>query len=202
MKRIFAGMIILAGLSGGYGKSQCYSDLPMEDLSEKEKKSLQWMREEEMLAHDVYAFLADQYEIPVFRNISKSEMRHTTALAELLNRYGLEDPAMDHEPGIFSEPELQLLYDQLVIQGESSYEEAIKVGLKIEDLDIADLEKALAEEVDNQDILFVYNNLLRGSINHLNAFWFHASRNSIPYDPQHISNDKFNELVRSENTEY
>ena len=174
----------------------------MEDLSEKEKKSLQWMREEEMLAHDVYAFLADQYEIPVFRNISKSEMRHTTALAELLNRYGLEDPAMDHEPGIFSEPELQLLYDQLVIQGESSYEEAIKVGLKIEDLDIADLEKALAEEVDNQDILFVYNNLLRGSINHLNAFWFHASRNSIPYDPQHISNDKFNELVRSENTEY
>ena len=151
-----------------------------------------------MLAHDVYAALSELYTVPVFRNITKSEMVHTTAVAELLEQFGIEDPAADHEPGVFKHSEIQSLYDQLVNQGSSSYEEAIKVGLQIEDMDIADLEKALAEEIENEDIVFVYKNLLMGSGHHLNAFWFHATKNSIEWEPEHISPAKFDEIIESD----
>ena len=63
----------------------------MEEISQSEIQSLQWMREEEMLAHDVYLSLSEQFSVPVFANIARSEMRHTTAVAGLLERYGLED---------------------------------------------------------------------------------------------------------------
>jgi hypothetical protein len=160
---------------------QCYKELPLEELSQAEISSLQWMREEEMLAHDVYARLAEEYTVPVFQNIAKSEMQHTESIAGLIERYGIE--------------EIQSLYDQLVKQGATSWEEAVKVGLQIEDMDIADLDKAIAEQVDNQDILMVYNNLLRGSANHMNAFWRHASRNAINWEPEHISREKLEGIL-------
>jgi hypothetical protein len=205
---LFAGLIMVAftGCSEGQNTAGCLYDtssqakLPDDintpnDLSEREINSLQWMREEEMLAHDVYALFSGLYSVPIFRNISKSEMVHTTAVAGLLEKYGLDDPAAEHEPGRFTHQEIQSLYNQLVEQGSRSYEEAIRVGLMIEDLDIADLEKAIAEEVRNEDIVFVYSNLLRGSQNHMKAFWFHASRNSIEWEPEHISKHRFNEIA-------
>ena len=73
------------------------------------------------------------------------------------------------------------------------------MGLQIEDLDIADLEKALAEDIDNEDIILVYSNLLWGSKNHMNAFWRHASRNSIAWEPEHISRERFAEITGSNN---
>ncbi len=167
-------------------------------LPRLEISSLQWMREEEMLAHDVYAALSELYSIPIFRNIAKSEMYHTNLVAELLVQFGLEDPAAEHVQGEFKHPEIKALYDQLVEQGSTSYEEAIKVGLQIEDLDIADLDKAIAEDIVNEDILFVYNNLLMGSGHHMNAFWMHASKNSIEWEPEHISPSRFAEIIKSD----
>ena len=110
--------IALSQVSGVQG--QCYQGIPKEELSQAEIHSLQWMREEEMLAHDVYAFLAEEYTLPVFKNISKSEMQHTSVIAGLLERYGIEDPAAEHEPGKFHSQEIQSLYDRLVSQGSSS----------------------------------------------------------------------------------
>ncbi len=200
MKNIFnlLGIASLAFLQVSGVTGQCYRGLPKEELSQAEIQSLQWMREEEMLAHDVYAHLSEKYTLPVFRNIAKSEMQHTSVVAGLLERYGIEDPAAEHEPGKFSHPEIQSLYDRLVAQGSSSYREATKVGLQIEDMDIADLEKSLDGVVDNQDIKMVYGNLLRGSENHMNAFWRHAARNSIDWEPSHISRERRNEIVGAE----
>jgi hypothetical protein len=176
----------------------CIRNLPAGEIDESEISSLQWMREEEMLAHDVYEYLAGLYSVPVFRNISKSEMRHTTAIAELLNKYNIEDPAAEHVSGSFTDPSLQELYDRLVNLGQQSYKDALRVGLMIEDLDIADLEHAIQAEVDNEDIEFVYGNLLNGSRRHLKAFWFHASKNSVDYSPEHISLEDFEEIVSGE----
>jgi hypothetical protein len=62
-----------------------------------------------------------------------------------------------------------VLYDQLVAGGSVSLVEALKVGAAIEEIDIIDLQAALAL-VDNRDIRLVYENLLSGSRNHLQAF--------------------------------
>jgi hypothetical protein len=176
-------------------KQEQSSDKRLTDL---EIISLQHMREEEMLAHDVYSYLSELYDVPVFRNIAKSELVHTGHVKELIEKYGIEDPAADHQPGIFEDAHIQELYDALTEMGEKSYKDAIVVGLTIEDLDIADLEEALESEVDNADIVEVYNFLLMGSKNHMKAFYFHALRNDIDYDPQYISKDYFMEIVGDE----
>ncbi|MCK5465556.1 MAG: DUF2202 domain-containing protein [Bacteroidales bacterium] len=167
-------------------------------LTEQKINSLMHMREEEMLAYDVYTFLSGIYDVPIFRNIARSEMVHTTRVKELIDKYGLEDPAADHKPGEFNDAGLQELYDELIEKGKVSYKDAIVVGLTIEDLDINDLEMALEYEVDNEDIVEVYNFLLMGSKNHMKAFYFQAKSNNIEYIPQFISQEHFLEIVEAE----
>jgi hypothetical protein len=48
----------------------------------EEAASLQFMREEEKLAHDVYVTLYEQWGLRVFNNISRSEQQHTEANAQ------------------------------------------------------------------------------------------------------------------------
>lgn len=184
---------------------QC-DTIPAESIEEIEKtiltqheiNSLNQLREEELLAHDVYSFLSELYDVPVFRNIAKSEMVHTTMVKELIDKYELEDPAADHKPGVFKDAGIQDLYDDLTEKGKVSYKEAVVVGLTIEDLDIADLEMAMETEVDNEDIVEVYNFLLMGSKHHMNAFYFHAKSNNIEYIPQFISQEYFLEIVKKD----
>ena len=138
-------------------------------LTSAESASLQYMREEEKLAHDVYVTLYAKWGLRIFNNISGAEQRHTDAIVTLLNRYGISDPAAGNPLGVFTNPDLQALYDKLIAQGSISTAEALKVGVLIEQTDIEELKTHIAETT-KADILQVYNNLLGGSQNHLRAF--------------------------------
>ena len=50
-----------------------------------EKESLTLMRQEEKLARDVYLTLGENYDLPVFTNIPRSEQRHMDQMGELLD---------------------------------------------------------------------------------------------------------------------
>ena len=128
-------------------------------LSPTESASLQYMREEEKLAHDVYVTLYAKWGLRIFNNISTAEQRHTDAIVTLLNRYGINDPAAGNAVGVFTNPDLQALYDKLIAQGSISTAEALKVGVLIEQTDMQDLKTHIAETT-KADILQVYNNLL------------------------------------------
>lgn len=155
-------------------------------LSADEAAALLYMREEEKLAHDVYTRLYTQWGLPIFQNISQSEQTHSAAILTLLNRYGLTDPASS-QMGVFANPDLQALYTQLMAQGSDSLAEALKVGAFIEETDIADLTARLAQ-TDRADIQQVFNNLLRGSGNHLRAFASTLSaQTGETYSPQVLS---------------
>lgn len=164
-------------------------------ISIEEAADLQFMREEEKLAHDVYVTLYEQWGLRVFNNISRSEQQHTDAVAYLLDRYDITDPAAGNALGEFTDEKLQALYDQLVAQGSKSVADALKVGAAIEEIDILDLQKRLAE-TDNAAIDQVYENLLAGSENHLRAFVSNLkSRTGETYAPQHLSQADYNAIV-------
>ena len=167
-------------------------------LSQAEAQSLVKLREEELLAHDVYLAFSKLYSIPVFRNISKSEAAHTGAVKTLLDRYGVEDPALGHVTGEFSNPHFQELYNKLVERGSRSIGEALIVGLVIEDMDIADLEEALETEIEKEDIRLVYQNLLRGSTFHMKAFYAHVKGRGLAYTPSYISRERYQEITGAE----
>jgi len=136
---------------------------------EREADGLMFMREEEKLARDVYRTLGEIWDTPIFSNIAASEQRHMDAVLGLINTYGLDDPMYAETVGLFENQELQAMYDDLVDMGSESVEAALEVGAIIEEVDIADLEEYLAGTT-SQDITRVYENLLRGSRNHLRAF--------------------------------
>ena len=144
---------------------------------------LAYMREEEKLAHDVYAYFDAFYAerepaANVFGRIAASEARHTEAVLKLLVTYGLPDPAYA-EPGKFLDPALQELYDSLVATGELGVTEALAVGVVIEEKDMTDIVEAIETSLDYADIVQVYSNLLAASENHLAAFNKVLARGSL-----------------------
>lgn len=164
-----------------------------QDLSQKEIDGLLYMREEEKLAQDVYLFLAEKWNQQVFSNIAKSEGSHTSAIKSLLDKYNLEDPALT-ETGVFANSALQTLYNELTTEGSASLEQALLVGAKIEELDILDIQVYL-EDVTHEDIKTVYNNLLRGSRNHLRAFVKNIERKDSSYTPQLLDTTTYNDII-------
>jgi hypothetical protein len=137
-----------------------------------EKDGLIYMRLEEKLARDVYLTLGKTYTQKMFVNIPESEQRHMDAVKVLLNKYVITDPITDNEIGSFTNADFKKLYDDLVAKGKTSFRDAMLVGKEIEEMDIKDLNERL-EQTDNPDIKSVYENLKRGSENHLKAFTNH-----------------------------
>jgi hypothetical protein len=188
--------------AGGFGGddtsavAQVLQAVPRAPLSEAERSGLLLMREEEKLARDVYTALAATWSVPVFANIARSEESHMASVKILLDRYGIADPAGADVPGVFHNPELQKLYDTLVAQGKRSLDDATRVGATIEDLDIRDLMNLVAAS-DNDDIRIVYQNLLKGSRNHLRSFAGRFSDWRTGYRPQYISADLYQKIMTS-----
>jgi hypothetical protein len=166
-------------------------------LSDVEAQGLLYMREEEKLARDVYLVLDAQWGMPVFGNIAGSESTHMEAVKTLLDRYGLEDPVEGKDAGEFANQELQELYDQLVEQGSQSLVEALKVGAAIEEIDILDLDAYVAQ-TDKEDLLRVYENLARGSRNHLRAFVSSLEGQGVQYEPVYLSPEAYEEILNAE----
>ena len=183
-----------AGFTGGI--ETALESVAKEPLSNGEKQGILLMREEEKLARDVYITLYEKWDLRTFTNISKAEQTHMDAMKLLVDRYGLADPMTTNEVGVFTNPELQKLYNDLVAQGSTSLESAVKVGSTIEDLDIYDLER-LMKTADNDDVLIVYQNLLKGSRNHLRAFDRQLQQNGSSYTAQYLTQKAYDAIAAS-----
>lgn len=168
------------------------AEYPLAELTDDEVAGLVWMREEEKLAHDVYVTLGGLYDINVFANISAAEQTHTDAVLAVLTRYGIDDPAAGLAAGEFLDPTLQSLYDDLVAAGSESLVAALTVGAEIEELDIVDLQ---VRATTTPDIAFVYDNLERGSRNHLRAFTKQLDRNGASYVPTHLPQAEYDAIL-------
>ena len=172
------------------------SSLPHEELSESEIKGLLQMREEEKLARDVYLSLHQDWAHRIFQNIASSEQRHMDAVKTLLDKYNMLDPVIDDTVGVFSDTKIQNLYFELVQKGRISLVHALQVGALIEDLDIFDLKEFILV-ADNVDIKTVYQNLLKGSRNHMRSFVSQLSAYGEIYEGTYLTPEEIEEIVDS-----
>lgn len=157
---------------GQRGPGSCDEcDAEMGVLTDEQAAGLVFMANEEKLAHDVYTTFAEMYGVRIFENIANSESRHQEAVSVVLERYGLEDSAIELPAGEFSDPIIASLYETLIEQGSAGLDEAIAVGVLIEETDIADLESRITGlEETAPDVYEMYSNLLTASGNHLRDF--------------------------------
>lgn len=176
-----------------YGKQRDTSNTvsTTSSITAEEYADLQFMREEEKLARDVYLTL-DEYwgtQTSVFANIAVSEEQHTSTVNFLLDKYDVDDPVISNEIGVFTNPELQTLYDTLVERGIASFIDALYVGALIEEKDMQDILAAI-ERSDERAIILAYSNLLDGSKSHLRAFVSVIEDQDLVYDAQVLDADE------------
>ncbi|MCA9233905.1 MAG: DUF2202 domain-containing protein [Planctomycetales bacterium] len=167
-------------------------------LTDAEIDALVFVREEEKLARDVYATLGAAWGDAVFSNIAVAEQNHMDAVKTLLDKHEIVDPVTDDSVGVFTNPVLQQLYDDLTSDavvdlsyagvdvqmqgGASSYLAALQVGAFIEEFDILDLMRN-QDDIAAPDVANVFANLLAGSENHLRAFNARLEAVGNPYEP-------------------
>ena len=201
-----AGLMATTAWAGNMGATRPYGQgagvaayimaLPAGELSEAEEVTLLHMREEEKLARDVYTTLHEVWNHWAFERIAQSEQRHMDAVLALMEKYGVADPVADDTTGTFADADMAALYDQMVATGGESLTDALYIGATIEDLDIADLQAAI-EDADDEDLLTVYQNLLKGSRNHLRTFVYQLGVLGETYTAQYISDDVLEAIIAS-----
>lgn len=187
----------LAAMAGGKGMGMGRQVADAQSsLDASEIADLEYMREEEKLARDVYVTLYGLWGLPVFDNISESEQVHTTRVEDMIEKYDLVDPVVDDTTGVFVNPHLAELYEMLITEGGISSLKALYVGAAIEELDMIDLQHAI-EATDNADIQRLYENLMSGSRNHLRAFVSQIENLGIVYEAQQLPQEEVDSIVDS-----
>jgi hypothetical protein len=184
--RVTTGLLIL--IAAGSLAVQAAS------LDQFEIDSLLYVREEEKLARDTYLTLYGIWGMDIHQTIAGSEQNHMDAVLGLLDKYNLEDPAST-EIGVFQNDFLQAKYDELVAWGDQSLADALLVGCFIEEIDLIDLAQRMAQ-IDNPDILSVFQNLTDGSENHLRAFVAqYESLTGDPYTPVILDQNTYQQII-------
>ena len=138
-------------------------------LDEAEVASLLYMIEEEKMARDIYDALYELTGIESFDAISNSEQKHYDKLLKVASKAGIDTTTLSDEAGVYTNSEIQDLYTTLLAQGSLSAEDAVAVGILIEQTDIAGLQSAI-ESTDITLLGQVYSHLADASQNHLAAF--------------------------------
>ncbi len=165
-------------------------------ISEAEAADILFMREEEKLARDVYLTLGELWDTPIFANIADAEQTHMDAVYGLIVSYELTDPVGENPIGVFEDPGLQSMYDDLIAQGSTSQADALEVGALIEEVDIEDLIDAMAITT-MADIDTVWEQLLAGSQNHLRAFTSRLDALGVDYTPSILDTDTYDGILAS-----
>jgi len=187
----------LAAMAGSQGKGAGRQAADaVSSLDAAEIADLEYMREEEKLARDVYRTLYGLWGLPVFDNISESEQVHTTQVEDMIDKYGLIDPVADDTTGVFVNQVLADLYQDLITKGGVSSLKALYVGAAIEEIDMIDLQHAI-DATDNDDIRRLYENLMSGSKNHLRAYVGQIENLGIVYEAQYLTQEEVDSIVDS-----
>lgn len=170
--------------------------MPRQAISDEEREGLVYLREEERLARDVLLSLYQKWQLELFAQVSQSEQTHTDTVRLLLEKYSIEEPAPVGTASSFENPDLGRLYTESVSAGQASVEAALTVAAFIEEVSITHIDARL-QDTDNDDIKLAYENMMRGSRNHLRLFVSQLNTRGITYKPIRMSEKEFNEIITS-----
>lgn len=169
----------------------------VDELTVRDVDDLNYLYDEERLAHDIYIELADKWELSIFENIAKSEKRHFEYLLVIYEKYGI--PVPKTFDGFYNYPELNIMYDRFFEGGTMTLESSLTLAANFEEYDIADLERYL-KHTQNVDLILVYNSLLEGSKNHLRAIHRNLKKHGFDYEPIFLERRHFRQIMKEMDT--
>jgi len=180
-RRGFLSKMLVMGASGvallstsalaGNGRSGSSSE-----LDEDQRDRLFFIYQEEKVARDVYIYLGEKYpEESTFASIQLAEQRHMDSAQSLCEKYGIDTSIIDEgesDYGYFEVPYLQDLYTKCLELSGSTLQDALAVGVLVEETDIGTLTETIEGELGEMpaDVISTYETLREGSYNHLESF--------------------------------
>jgi len=146
--------------------------------------------EEEKLARDIYSEFYRLHSEGIFLEISKDEQKHMDRILTLVDIYKFEDPVKTNPPGVFSDPNVQVLYNQLLLEGTKSLEDALKVAIKLEKIDKEDISKTKSKTSALSSI-DTFDFLMTGSKYHLDKYtkYLNALQTKNEFSKFNVFND-------------
>jgi len=190
MKALF--VIINCVLLFGYSGFTQIDELSFEEIDE-----LNFIYDEERLAHDIYSELSDRWELSIFESIAESEKRHFEYLLMIYEKYDL--PVPRNFNGFYNYPELNAMYDLFFEGGAMTLEGSLTLAANFEEYNIADL-KIYIHHTQNVDLILVYNSLLEGSKNNLRVIYRNLKIHGFDYKPAILDKSHFNQIMEELNT--
>ena len=161
-----------SGQGQGAGAGEHMTEVPAGSLgtpSTQLATELNYLRQEEKLAHDLYVLADSLYGVQQFGNIAQAEVHHGQAINSLLAGYSMPDPTAGQAVGVFSDPQVQKIYNDLAARIRQSQDEAARVGILAEKTDIADLKKTI-DSSPPAAVKSTLSHLVTASERHLQAF--------------------------------
>lgn len=152
--------------------------------------------EEEILAHDLYVTLGKTHtDIMPLKNIPRSEKMHRDALAAILKSEGIKVPKPPKGRRFVSDG-LDQLFKQWRAEGMKSEAAACRVGVRLEDHDIADLRQAQIDFPKHKEVLA---QLEAASNNHLRAFHRNLTSRGGSYKVEALPAADLKKILNSDN---
>jgi len=158
----------------------------------KQRKALIRLYEEEVLAHDLYVELGKVHtDIMPLQHIPKSEAVHQKVMVGILEAHGIDVPE-PRKNRRFVSKDLDKIFDTWLAEGKKSPADACRVGVRLEEHDIADL---IAAQKQFPESKLPLGNLQRASGNHLRAFHFNLTARKGSYDPEVLPKKDFDAIL-------
>ncbi len=176
-RRGFLSKMFVVGASGvALLSSSAFAKGRSTKLTQKQKDRLFFIYQEEKVARDVYIYLSDEYpNESTFASIQLAEQRHMDSAQKLCEKYDIDISMIDesaNDYGHFEVTYLQNLYNKCIDLSGDILEDALAVGVLIEETDIGTLTDTIDGEVGEMpdDVINTYYTLREGSYNHLESF--------------------------------
>ncbi|OHE05862.1 MAG: hypothetical protein A3G74_07225 [Sulfurimonas sp. RIFCSPLOWO2_12_FULL_34_6] len=119
--------------------------------------------------HEIYVELSEQTELDEFDFASFLEGRQYDKLLFTADRLDVDTSSLSTETGVFSNAEIQNIYDTLMLEASVSTEAAVNVAIYMEESAIAELE-VITDNTESILLERVYFGLENSSLNQINIF--------------------------------
>ena len=170
---------------------------PYGQLNSTEQNSIIQMVQWEKLFAQIYQQFYQQWQHEAFKNIPQNEEKHRKALEALLTKYKLTPVSNT------TSASLTKYHDDWIAQGNASLVAALTVSATMEDKYLLELQQALSNKaIDNFDIQFVYQNLAKGSRNHLRNIVNLLKAQQVEYQAHYLTSAEFQEIIHSPQERY
>ncbi|MCB0645205.1 MAG: DUF2202 domain-containing protein [Saprospiraceae bacterium] len=168
-------------------------------ISLDEQKTLVQIFEQEKMARDVYTQIGEKFGIKILKNAAIGKQKQMSQILDLL-ALNQANIAFDDAQGVFRNAELTEHYNAFLAEGLGSLNNAFRVGAKMEDYNIYQIDKVLSSTT-NDKLVLLFSKLSCSSGNELKTQVNMLVGNGEMFMPDYISVKLYRSIMH-DNHEY